>query len=81
MGITKKLREAGLIDQIDYTEFYEDQNESKKTRVVYEDGYAKKIKNEKYLADWKLMKNEREVRYQITASGKRKARDALVFDI
>lgn len=81
LGITKKLRDAGLIEQIDYTEFYEDQNESKKTKVVYEDGYAKKIKNEKYLPDWKLMKNEREVRYQITTSGKRKARDALVFDI
>lgn len=81
LGITKKLREAGLIDQIDYTEFYEDQNESKKTKVVYEDGYAKKIKNEKYVPDWKLVKNEREVRYQITASGKRKARDAMVFDI
>ena len=81
LGITKKLRESRLIEQVDFTEYYEDQNESKKTKIVYEDGYANKVKNEKYLSDWKLIRNEREVRYQVTASGKRKARDSLMFDI
>ncbi len=81
LGITKKLLESGLITQTDYTEFYDDLNESKKIRVIYENGYAKKIKNEKYKPDWKLMQNKREARYHISSSGKRKARDALVFDI
>jgi hypothetical protein len=80
-AITKKLLDAKLIDEIGYIEFYEDQNESKKTRVIYNDGYAKKIKNEKYVASWKLMQNKRETRYQITTSGKRKARDSFVFKI
>ncbi len=81
LGITKKLRDAGLVEQIDFIEFYKDQNESKKSKIVYQDGYAKKVENKKYVSDWKILRNEREVRYEITAAGKRKARDALMFDI
>ena len=81
LGITKKLRDAGLVEQIDFIEFYENQNESKKLKIIYQDGYAKKIENKKYVSDWKILRNEREVRYEITAAGKRKARDAFMFDI
>lgn len=81
LGITKKLLESKLITQTDHVEFYVDLNESKKTRVIYENGYAKKIKNEKYVPDWKLNQNKRETRYHITTPGKRKARDAFVFKI
>lgn len=80
-GITKKLRDAGFIEQIDFTESYENKNDSKKLRVVYVDGYAKKVTNTKYVPDWKIVINEREVRYVITSAGKRKARDAMMFDI
>lgn len=81
LGITKKLEESQLITKIHFTEYYEDQNENKKFKTIYEDGYAKKIKNEKYSPDWKIVKNEKEVRYEITAAGKRKARDAFMFEI
>jgi hypothetical protein len=81
LGITKKLRDARFIEQIKHTEFYEDQNDSMKFKTVYENGYAKKVVNKKYSPDWKIQKNEKEIRYQITAAGKRKARDTFMFDI
>lgn len=80
-GIIKKLRNAGFVEQIDFTEYYEDQNQSKKFKTVYEDGYAKKVENKKYVPDWKIIKNEREVRYEVTTAGRRKGRDAFMFDI
>ena len=81
LGITKKLEQASLIKKIPYTEFYVDKNENKKFNIVYESGYAKQIKNEKYKPNWQIDKNEKEVRYEITASGKRKARDRFMFKI
>ncbi len=81
LGITKKLEESQLITKIHFTEYYEDQNENKKMKIIYEDGYAKKIENKNYSPDWKIIKNEKEVRYQITAAGKRKARDTFMFKI
>ena len=81
LGITKKLRVAGLIEQIGYTEYYEDQNQPQKFKIVYESEYAKKVENKKYFPDWRILKNEKEIKYEITAAGKRKARDMFMFDI
>jgi hypothetical protein len=81
LGITKKLYESGLINKIPYTEFYVDGNERKKFKLIYENGYAKKIPDEKYRPHWQIERNEREIRYEITSSGKRKAKDQLMFDI
>ena len=39
-----------------------------------------KTKNKKYRADWEIIQNTREVRYVVTAAGKRQARDSLMFD-
>jgi len=81
LGITKKLEESQLITKSHYTEFYQDQNENKKFKTIFEDGYSKKIENKRYSPDWKILRNEKEVRYQVTAAGKRKARDAFMFKI
>lgn len=79
LGITKKLESAGLIQKISFTEKYVDENADKKTKTILDQGYSKKVANPDYKPKWKLVKNEKEVRYQVTASGKRKARDAFMF--
>ena len=80
LGITKKLEAAGLIQKISFTESYVDENADKKMITVMELGYSKRVENKNYKPKWKLVKNEKEVRYQVTAAGKRKARDAFMFE-
>ena len=80
-AIAKKLVASRMIEQINFIEYYVDNNSNKKELVRYEHGYSKMVKNPKYYPDWEIAKNTREVRYVITSAGKRKARDALMFDI
>ena len=80
-AIAKKLVASRMIEQIDFTEYYVDNNSNKKEVLRFVQGFSTKVKNKKYKADWEIAKNTREVRYVITSAGKRKARDALMFDI
>lgn len=79
LGITKKLEESRLISKIPYTEYYVDLNEHLRTKEKFDGTYYTKVKNEDYEPKWIIVKNEKEVRYEITAAGKRKARDAFMF--
>ena len=80
-AIAKKLCKSRLIEQINFIEYYVDNNSNKKELIRYDHGYPKKVKNLKYFPDWEMAKNTREIRYVVTSAGKRKARDAMMFDI
>lgn len=79
-GITKKLIKSRLIEQFDFIESYVDNNFDKKEVQSISHGYTKKVENKKYRPDWKLTKNTRDIRYAVTAAGKRHAKDSLMFD-
>lgn len=79
-AIAKKLVASRNIEQINFVETYVDKNFDKKEKEDISDGYTSKTKNKKYRADWEIVQNTREVRYVVTAAGKRQARDSLMFD-
>ena len=80
-GITKKLEADGFIKKIKFVESYYDENFDQKEKTVIKGGYTQKVENEDYRPSWKIKQDEREVRFEITPSGKRKARDFLMFDL
>ena len=69
--------EAGLIDKIPNTESYV--NVAKKTKLVVEDGYTRRIEDSRIPDKWILKRNDKEVRFEITSAGRRRARDTLLF--
>jgi hypothetical protein len=77
LGITRKLEDAGLIIKIPYTERYV--NVTINLKSVVEDGYTRRIKDHTIPDKWTVKRNDREIRFEITSAGKRKARDALMF--
>ena len=79
-AIAKKLVKSRNIEQINFVETYVDKNFDKKEKEDISHGYTSKTKNKKYREDWEIVQNTREVRYVVTAAGKRQARDSLMFD-
>ena len=80
-AIAKKLKTSGNIEQINFIETYVDKNFDKKEITNISHGYTSKTKNKKHRANWEIVKNTNEVRYVVTAAGKRQARDSLMFNI
>ena len=80
-AIAKKLKASGNIEQINFIETYVDKNFDKKEITNISHGYTSKTKNKKHRANWEIVKNTNEVRYVVTAAGKRQARDSLMFNI
>jgi hypothetical protein len=77
LAITKKLLDAGLISKIPYTEKYV--NIATKTQLVFENGFAKRIEDKSIPDRWVVKRNDKEIRFEITAAGKRQARDSFMF--
>lgn len=80
-AIAKKLKASGNIEQINFIETYVDKNFDKKEITNISHGYTSKTKNKKHRANWEIVNNTNEVRYVVTAAGKRQARDSLMFNI
>jgi len=78
LGITKKLEDADLITKIPYTEKFVNVAEKTKT-VVDSHGYIKRVEDTSAKDKWVLKRNDKEVRFQVTAAGKRQARDSFMF--
>ena len=77
LGITKKLIETNLIDKIPHTETYV--NRAVKTKTVIEDGITRKIEDNTIPDDWRIKRNDKEIRFEITPAGRRQAKDTLMF--
>ena len=90
--IIKQLEKAGLIDKIGFVEYYVYKDEKGRQKKLEKNTVVQKknkklsveIKTEKGIEfiEWplKIERNEKSSRYQITAAGKRTARDAYMFD-
>jgi len=76
---TEKLVDDGLINKFPFTEKYIDLNSDNKTKMVVEEEHLVRVKNKDYKPNWKIFKNEKEIRYEITPAGKRQSRDAFMF--
>jgi hypothetical protein len=78
LGITKKLEDAGLIMKVPYTERYV--NIAMNSRSVVEGGvYTRRIEDHTIPDKWILKRNDKELRFEITSAGRRRARDTLMF--
>ena len=90
--IIKQLEKAGLIEKIGFVEYYVYKDEKGRQKKLEKNTVVQKknkklsveIKTEKGIEfiEWPLNieRNEKLSRYQITAAGKRTARDAYMFD-
>ena len=90
--IVKELEKAGLIEKIGFVEYYVYKDKNGRQKKLEKNTVVQKknkklsveIKTEKGIEfiEWPLNieRNEKSSRYQITAAGKRTARDAYMFD-
>jgi ribosomal protein L28 len=54
-------------------------NIATKTRLVFEDGYTRRIEDPNIPDKWIVKKNDKEIRFEITSAGRRRAKDSLMF--
>lgn len=77
LGITKKLEESGFIKKHPYIERYV--NQAEKIKTIVKSGRIERIADKSIKDKWIIKKIENEVRFEVTAPGKRQARDAFMF--